>query len=130
MKHFVPMATATLFCMAGSVVRAAELDTGKPLICATVEAIDCVPGAGCIKGVPDEMGAPTFMRIDLEKKEVAGPQRTSPIRYMDKLSDRTLLQGTELGFAWTLMFDGQGKMNATMADDNGVFVLFGSCTTR
>lgn len=130
MKYLVPMAAATLLYLVGTVSRAAAVDTDKPTLCATVEAIDCSPGAGCAKGTPDQMGAPAFMHIDLKKKVVAGPQRTSPIRHMEKISDRMLLQGTELGFAWSLMFDGEGRMTATMADGDSAFVLFGSCTNR
>lgn len=130
MRNLVFTTAATLFWIAAPFSQAAELDTGKPLICATVEAIDCGPGAGCTKGVPDQMGAPTFMRIDLDKKVIAGTQRTSPIRYMEKISNQTLLQGTEMGFAWTLMVDEQGKMVATMADGDGAIVLFGSCTNQ
>lgn len=130
MNRLAHSAAASLFCLAAPVPQAANLDAGKPLICATVEAIDCSPGKGCAKGVPDEIGAPAFMRIDLEKKVVAGPQRTSPIRFVDKGPDGLLLQGTELGFGWTLMLSDQGKLTATMANGDGAYVLFGSCTTR
>jgi hypothetical protein len=40
-----------------------------------------------------------------------------------------LLQGTELGFAWTIALDqANGKMMVTLVDRDGAFVFFGSCT--
>lgn len=129
MRYFVRTAVAAFLCIAGPVSQAADLDVSKPLICATVEALDCGAGNGCTKGIPDDVGAPNFMRIDLGKKVVIGPKRTSSIRFMDKNADQILLQGTELGYAWTLVLDAQGRMTATLADRSGAFVLFGSCTT-
>lgn len=129
MKYFIRVTATTFLCVAGASLQAADFDGSKPLICATVEAIDCSAGAGCQKGTPDDIGAPGFMRIDIEKKAVIGPKRTSPIHFVDKKADQILLQGTELGYAWTLVLDPQGKMIVTLADRNNAFVLFGSCTT-
>jgi hypothetical protein len=79
--------------------------------------------------VPEEVGAPAFMRIDFEKKTVSGPQRTSPVQFMEKNEKQLLLQGTELGYAWTIALDqATGKMMITLVDRDGAFVLFGSCT--
>lgn len=132
MRYIAGTAVVALLLVVGSSSQVAAqettVDLSKPLICATVEAIDCGAGDGCDKGGPAEFGAPNFMRIDLQKKAVVGPKRTSAIHYMDKNEDRVTLQGTELGFAWTLVVDKQGKMTATLADQAGVFVLFGSCT--
>jgi hypothetical protein len=128
MKHLIRTVVAAFLCFAGSITQAADFDGTKALICAPVEAMDCVPGEGCLKGTADDIGAPAFMRIDFVKKVVIGPKRTSPILYMDKSADQVLLQGTELGYAWALVLDTQGKMTTTLADRNGVFVMFGSCT--
>ena len=55
--------------------------------------------------------------------------RSSPILLVDKSDDQGLLQGTELGYGWTVALDqADGSMIATLVDRNGVFVLFGSCT--
>jgi hypothetical protein len=45
------------------------------------------------------------------------------------MSPQVLLQGVELGFAWSIGVDQQdGHMSATMTDHTGAYVLFGSCT--
>jgi hypothetical protein len=108
--------------------QAADFDGSKALICAPVEALDCVPGGGCSRGIPDDIGAPAFLRIDFVKQVIVGPQRSSPIRFMDKGEDQLLLQGTELGHGWTVALDPQGKMAVTLGSKDGVFVFFGSCT--
>jgi hypothetical protein len=128
MKNSVSAAAAAFLCIAASVSPAADFDGSRPLICATVEALDCVAGTGCTKGTPDEIGAPAFMRIDFQKKIVVGPKRVSPVLFMDKQAEQILLQGTELGYGWVLALDAKGKMTTTLANHGGVFVMFGSCT--
>src|SRR6185503_107500 len=76
--------------------------TPDRLICATVEALDCEAGAACFKGRPADLGAPSFMRIDMENKTIAGPKRTTPIVSMVRDGNSLLLQGTEAGYGWTL----------------------------
>jgi hypothetical protein len=99
------------------------------LMCATVEAMDCEPGAACFRGRPAEIGAPPFMRIDLASRTIAGAQRTTPIVSVERNEESLLLQGTETGYAWTLVIDTrQGTMAATLVNGEGAFVLFGSCT--
>jgi hypothetical protein len=104
-------------------------DGVQRLMCATLEAMDCEPGAACLKGRPAEIGAPAFMRVDLEKGTIGGAHRTTPIVRMEKQADALLLQGSEIGYGWTVAIDMKaGTMAATMVNREGAFVLFGSCT--
>jgi hypothetical protein len=106
-----------------------DFDGSKRLICAPVQAMDCAIGEDCLKALPEEVGAPAFMRIDFDKKTVSGPHRTSSVQFMEKGEKQLLLQGTELGYAWTIALDQEsGKMMITLVDRDGAFVLFGSCT--
>jgi hypothetical protein len=108
---------------------AADFDGSNPLICATVDAMDCVSGQDCAKGRPGEMGAPAFLRIDFAKKTIGGTKRTTSIVSMDISENQILFQGKELDYGWTLALDQEsGKFAATLANRDGVFVLFGSCT--
>lgn len=130
MKRMMRFSLATLIWAAlGSAAMAGDFDGSKKLICATVEAMECSSGEGCEAGIPDEVGAPAFMRIDFAKKVVVGPKRTSPIRTMDKEENQILLQGTELGLGWNMAINtANGKLVATFSNRDGAFVLFGSCT--
>ncbi len=73
--------------------------------------------------------APAFMRLDVEKKSVSGPKRSTPIQLMNRSERQLLLQGTEMGYAWAFAVDQtSGKFSASMTDRAGSFVVFGSCT--
>jgi hypothetical protein len=119
---------AALLCSTTAVF-GADFDGSKRLICATVDAHACDPGEACLRGLPDSIGMPEFMRIDFSGKTIAGPKRTTEIRYMDKSADQVLLQGTELGYAWTIALDKtDGSMSLTLVNREDVFVVFGYCT--
>ena len=129
MKALLNAPLVLAFTATAGIALAADFDGSKLLICAPVEAMDCVAGEACTRGRPDDIGAPAFMRIDFAKKAIVGPKRTSPILFMEKSESQLVLQGTELGHAWTLALDrSDGKIAATLVDRTGVFVLFGSCT--
>jgi hypothetical protein len=110
---------------------AADFDGSKKLICAPVKAMDCAEGVReCVAGTPQELGAPTFIRIDFDRNEVAGTERTTAIRQIDKSESQVLLQGVEGGLGWTIAINsGTGRMHATMAGLDGAIILSGSCTT-
>ncbi|NJD55092.1 MAG: hypothetical protein FIA94_01660 [Nitrospirae bacterium] len=106
------------------------LDGTKPLLCASIEVLDCDPGTECERGIPEVMGAPQFLRIDFAKNEISGPERTTKIRSMEKDDDQIVLQGYELGLGWTLALDlGTGKMRITFARWDASFIVFGACTS-
>jgi hypothetical protein len=118
--------SASTFCQTAI---ADDFDGSKPLLCATVEAHDCAANESCVDGTPHELGAPAFLRINVAKKEVAGPQRATAIKTVEKTDEQLLLNGTELGLGWTLAIDREtGTMSATMVDRDAAHVLFGSCT--
>jgi len=128
MKCFV--VTAACACiLAAPAARAGDFDGSKGLICAPVEVHECVAGGKCLEGTTREIGTPTFLRIDFANRLIVGPQRQTPFRYTEKGDGHMMLLGTELGFAWTLVLtQDSGDMTATLADRDGVFVMFGSCT--
>lgn len=125
----VRIGLATLALAAAWTSSAADFDGSKMLICAPVEAMDCAPGAVCGRGVPGDIGAPAFIRIDFSKKVVIGPKRTTPIIAIEKNESQVLLQGNELGYGWSIAVDQEdGEMSATLTNHEGAYVLFGSCT--
>ena len=121
-----------LFLAVPFLATAEELVDGtKPLFCASIEANGCVSGEPCEKDLPENMGAPQFMKIDFAKKEIIGPRRTTAVLHMEKSEDQILLQGVELGIGWVLALDRlTGKFSATLADRAGGFVIFGVCTSN
>lgn len=108
---------------------AADFDGTKPLLCASQQVVDLVSPDKVVSGLPGELGAPAFMRVDFEKKTVTGTNRSTAIRLLEKAGEHILLQGTELGLGWTLAVNEKdGTMTASMVDDAGAVVMFGACT--
>jgi hypothetical protein len=129
MGRVARLAIAVCAFIPGGAALSGDFDGSQLLICATVEAIDCSSGEECVKGRPEDIGAPAFVRIDVPNKSVIGPKRTTEIAFMEKSDDQLLLQGRELGFGWTMSLDqATGKLVTTLVDQRGAFVLFGSCT--
>jgi hypothetical protein len=130
-KKFQCLALAVVSCFGSAWALAADFDGSQPLLCATIDAHDCDAGEICLRALPAELGAPQFVRIDFAKKTVTGPQRTTPIRFMETGQSQILLQGTELGFAWTIVLDRMdGAMAVTLVNREDTLVLFGACTPK
>lgn len=124
LRWIVPM----LACLPAAGFAASKIDGSKPLICALQQVMDVESPQRMTAGLPGEMGAPDFMWIDFDKKTVTGPQRTTPIRLLEKNERQIVMQGTELGLGWTLAVNGQdGDMTGSMVDADGTVVVFGSC---
>lgn len=116
-------------CLAVGAAFAGDFDGSKLLICAAAEARDCVSGDRCDSGIPADFALPTFMRVDIQKKSIAGALRTTAAQFLEKDDKQILMAGTELGFVWTFALDTEsGTMSATITDRQGVYALFGSCT--
>jgi len=110
---------------------AADFDGKTPLICASIDAHSCDPGEICDRSLPADIGLPQFMRIDFAKKTIEGPSRSTPIVSFDKSQDQLLMQGTELGFAWTLVIDtATGEMTSSVVNRDHAYIMFGACTVK
>src|SRR5258706_3044022 len=128
-KNYLYLALATFSCFASATLSAGDFDGSRPLLCETVDAHDCGPGEICLRALPAELGAPQFLRLDFAKKTVAGPERATSIRFMDNGPAQILLQGTELGYAWTIALDKvAGSLAVTLVNREDTLVLFGACT--
>ena len=129
MKIMVSFLLIGLFVTVSPAVAEDVFDGTKPLLCSSIEALDCDPGVSCERGIPEIMGAPQFLRIDFAKKEIEGPKRTTAIRSMEKDNDQIVLQGYEIGLGWTLAIDRvTGTMRITFAGSDASFIIFGACT--
>jgi len=123
------IAVAVLVCATPSRVFSADFDGSKPLLCATIDVHFCDVGEVCYRTLPALLGAPQFMHINFAKKAIIGPHRTAEIRFMEPSEGQLLLQGTELGYAWSVALDTKtGAMSTTLVNREDVFVLFGTCT--
>ena len=126
--HKRTLALFGLLTMWGSTALAGDFDGDNALICAVMEAGDCIPTMQCVRDQPDEIGAPAFIRLDFETKSIVGPHRNTAMHYMELGERQLLLQGNEIGYGWTLALDrADGSYSASMTNHEGTFLLFGSC---
>jgi hypothetical protein len=106
----------------------AEFDGARPLLCTAQQVVDVAGPRDIETGLPAEMGMPTFMRVDLQRKQIAGKSRTTPIKLMEREERQLTLQGTELGYGWTLVLnEADGTLTGSMVDDIGAIAIFGVC---
>ncbi len=113
----------------GTAAAAADFDGSKPLLCASQKVLDLVSPEKIVSGLPGELGAPQFMRVDFTKKTITGTNRATPIRLMEKGEQQILMQGTEMDLGWTMAVNSiDGSMTASMVDEGGAIVVFGACT--
>jgi hypothetical protein len=120
---------AAIFLLNYAGAWAGDFDGSKRLLCATLEGHACDPGLVCEHALPAELGAPRFLSIDFTGKTISGPLRATPIVSMSKDQGQILMQGTELGYAWTVVLDtSDGEITLTLANRHDALVLFGDCT--
>ena len=113
--------------------QADEFDGSRPLLCATMSAVECVDGSGCENRLPRDLDLPQFLRIDFKTKQIqtvrtGGFRRTAKIGSVSDLQSALLLQGVQDNLGWTISIDKSGgNMSATVTDRDFVFVVFGAC---
>jgi hypothetical protein len=120
---------------------AGDYDGSKPMICASMDVMECTPGNSCQEVASDDIDAPQFFRLDLGKKKIVSVRsgsgdRSSKIKHSEKIEGKLILQGAEEGredirdgLGWTMSIaEDSGRMILTASGDGAAFVIFGACT--
>ena len=120
---------------------AGDFDGSQPLLCASMDIIECDAGGECFRVTAESISAPQFLRVDFKKKKIraAGPsqdERTTMIERMERVDGKLILQGAEDGIegvrdglGWSLAIaEETGKLVLTGSGDEVAFVVFGACT--
>jgi hypothetical protein len=141
MNYMKKLALIVFFVCTGSMVAfAGEFDGSRPLLCATVDLMECLPGGNCQRVTHDSINAPRFIKIDVKNKSInvpeAGEKRpTTKIERMEHVDGKLILQGAEEsiegvrdGLGWSLSIsEDNGAMVLTGSGDQVGFVVFGNC---
>ncbi len=141
MKKIKLLCAVIVFAPIGFVA-AADFDGSKPLLCASVNLNECIPGVGCETVTADNINAADFFRIDVKKKTITVSARNQSrppqrIKSSAKTDHLLVIQGSDNGvegvrddgLAWSIAIDKiSGKMVVTASGDEVAFVIFGSCT--
>ena len=122
------IASASLF--------AADFDGSKPMLCASLDVLECVDGRDCDMVSAESVDAPQFITVDLKNKELKLDRSDRPqsaqLRNRENLNDRLVVQGvgTESGLAWTFsVHEETGRFVVSASGDEVAFIIFGACTT-
>ena len=98
-------------------VSAAPFDGAQPLICASTEILECIPGDGCSRVTAESIDAPQFIRIDfaanaLSAERVGGGTKVSQIERSETVVE------TDVGSARVKSALADGKWKGTYAAQN------------
>jgi len=121
--------------MASAPLLAADFDGSEPILCASLDVLECVDGRDCDMVTAESVDAPQFITVDLKNKELkldrSGHPRSAQLRNLESLNGRLVLQGigVESGLGWTFSVDeGTGKFVLSASGDEVAFIIFGACT--
>jgi hypothetical protein len=122
-------------------IMAGDFDGSKPLYCALMDTVQCLPGGECQEVEAEEVNLPNFLVIDFKKDKITttkvrGNKRTSKIENKKLVDGKLIVQGAEDGaegvkdgLGWSIAInDTTGKMVLTGSGDGVGFVFFGACT--
>ena len=126
--------------LAPRLAAAGDFDGSQPLLCASMDIIECDAGGECYRVTAESISAPLFFRIDFKKKSIRATQtskdeRTTMIERMERVDGKLIIQGAEDGIegvrdglGWSLAIaEETGKMVLTGSGDEVAFVVFGAC---
>ena len=135
------MNTTTKLCsfmgllIASASLFAADFDGSEPMLCASLDVLECVDGSRCKTVTAESVDAPQFITVDLKNKELkldrSGRPRSAQLRNRESLNGRLVLQGvgTETGLGWTFSVDEEtGRFVVSASGDEVAFIIFGACT--
>lgn len=123
------------------VVAAADFDGSQPLLCASMQVMECTAGGGCETVTAESIGAATFFEVDAAAGSVSDAgsgERRSTIENMDHVDGKLIIQGAEDGIegvrdgvGWSATIDeNSGELVVSASGDGAAFVIFGACTVR
>ena len=113
----------------------------EPVMCAPQTAMVCGDVGGCVSQPPSALGAPAFLRVDLEENRVADWNEhegsfDSAIENADEIDGFVIIQGIDDGIedapdglGWTMHISTEtGRFSAAAPLEDAALVIFGSCT--
>ena len=107
---------------------AAGIDGSRSLLCSTVEANDCTSGTACVRGLPQDINVPQYVKLDLAGRTISARGRTSTIQGATRVNGVLIVQGSEnrRAFSFTVS-EKTGRLVGAIAGEDEAFVVFGTC---
>jgi hypothetical protein len=125
------LAAAGLCLVPSPAGAAGKYDGSAPLLCVPIGVTECGAEGECKRGTAESVNLPQFIRVDLKAMTIRSEEqkRESPIKTVEHMNGKLILQGTQGERGWTLLIaEDTGQLSATVAADGEGFVVFGACT--
>ena len=116
--------------MLPAAILAAPMDGSAPMLCALSSVTECSRLGDCERSTPEAAEVPPFVRVNVPQRVLStiDGARTSPIASVQRVNGRLMLQGTQNDRAWGVVINEEnGRMSATVGEDDGVIVISGAC---
>jgi len=120
--------------LAAWAVCADDLTGADAFLCSAVQATQCKADGECTSGPPWNWQFPQFLEIDLKKglmatTQASGDNRSTPILSSERTEGRILLQGRQLGRAFSMVVTEQtGVASVAIAAEGMTVTVFAACT--
>ncbi len=134
MRKILGFTLALILALAGQTAWADDLAEANRFLCASVQATVCYEDGECAIDLPWNVNVPAFIEVDLETKQLRTTaaselNRTTPINHVDRKDGAIVLQGFEMGraFSW-IITEATGQVSVAVAFEGAAVAVFGSCT--
>jgi hypothetical protein len=111
-----------------------DLRGADRILCTVISVNACVEGDECFKVSPHELNVPQFLEIDLKSRVLkttpaSGQNRKTDIKNLQRENGALILQGYEMGRAFSFLIDeAAGAASIAVARDGVAVAGFGACT--
>jgi hypothetical protein len=135
MRRFT-LGIAVLSVLAASVASADDLTGASRFLCASVQATRCEQGGECVAEVPWNLNIPAFIEVDLDARRLSttaasGENRATPIAHVTRENGVIVLQGFEMGRAFSFVIsEPTGRAAVAVASEGRATAVFGVCTPQ
>jgi len=134
MRKICGFTLVVILVLANHTARADDLTGADRFLCASVQATVCYEDGECMIDLPWNVNVPAFIEVDLETKHLRTTtaselNRTTPIKHVDRQDGAIVLQGFEMGraFSW-IITEATGQVSVAVAFEGAAVSVFGSCT--
>ena len=134
MRKFVGCIFVSISVLVGGPAWADDLTGADRFLCASVQATMCYEDGECVIDLPWNVNVPAFIEVDLGTKHLRTTaaselNRATPINHVDRRDGAIVLQGYEMGraFSW-IITEATGQVTVAVAFEGAAVSVFGSCT--
>jgi hypothetical protein len=123
-----------MLALAGGAAWADDLTGSTRFLCTSVQATACHEDGECWIDLPWNINVPQFIEVDLDARRLSttkasGENRSTPIEHLSRDNGTIVLQGFEMGRAFSFVITEQtGQVTVAVAAEGRAVAVFGACT--